>query len=289
MLDNQGFVNIYTIFKEVRRQWLLFLIVFLVCVLSSILVSIIASPRYEAEITLMPVAQLDENSPNSGLNVVTSLLGKGSVSSDIPAWSEAVIVMQTRAFSKDFIVSQNITNFLIKYYGYDNKWEDLTEAQKIVRLDQVARKWTENSIKIAQDEFTNVITFSVNYSDRKLAAEWATLYVRDINARMKKYLIEDTEHKISFYRERIREEKVADIRISLIELLSSAMQQKALIDTRDEIVLRTVDPADVSILKFPILILNVAIGIFLGLILGFISVIFNSTYQRYMKLDSSND
>jgi len=289
LLDNQGFVNIYTIFKEVRRQWLLFLIVFLVCVLSSILVSIIASPRYEAEITLMPVAQLDENSPNSGINVVTSLLGKGSVSSDIPAWSEAVIVMQTRAFSKDFIVSQNITNFLIKYYGYDNKWEDLTEAQKIVRLDQVARKWTENSIKIAQDEFTNVITFSVNYSDRKLAAEWATLYVRDINARMKKYLIEDTEHKISFYRERIREEKVADIRISLIELLSSAMQQKALIDTRDEIVLRTVDPADVSILKFPILILNVAIGIFLGLILGFISVIFNSTYQRYMKLDSSND
>ncbi|MDG1858366.1 MAG: Wzz/FepE/Etk N-terminal domain-containing protein [Emcibacteraceae bacterium] len=287
MIDNQGFFNIYTMVKEVKKQWILFLLVFLTCVTISILVSFLVKPQYEAEVTLMPVSQLGENDPGNGISAVSSLLGQGSVTSDIPSWSEATIVMETRAFSRNFILSQNMMNLLIEEYGFDIKWDDLSEQEKVIQLDKIARKWIKNSIKIVKDEFTNVITFSVYFSDRDLVSEWATKYVRDINAYMKAHLAEEIDYKIDFYRDKIQQEKIADIRTSFINLLSSSIQKKALMDVREEIVLRTLDPAEVSLLKFPILILNVAIGMFLGLTIGFIIVLFNSTYQRYIELDSS--
>lgn len=282
MLNQDGFFNIFTIGREIKKQKYIFTSIFLVCVLSSYLFSILSAPKYEAQITLLPLTQEGESSANSSLNAVSSLLGNNSsVNAERPSWLEATIVMQTRDFAKEFIASQNIMQVLMDEHDIEGNWEDLTDNEKKLLLNIIARHWIGKNIELEQDPLTNVYYFTVFSKDKDMAVTWAREYIKMINAHLKFHLIDEVEHKIEFYRNRIAEEKINEIRSSIINLLSVSVQKKALIDTREEIVLRTIDPADLAILSFPILTLNLAIGIFLGLILALVTVLFIGAYKQY--------
>lgn len=282
MLNNDGYFNLFTIGKEVLKQKFVFCGVFLICVIGAYLFSVLSAPQYEAQITLMPVAQSGEDASISGLSAVSSLLGNNSPgSAEIPSWYEATIIMKTRDFAKNFIVSQNIVETLIEEHGLDLDWAQLSETQKIAQLNRLARIWVNNNIELEQDPVSNIYYFSVFSADADRAVMWANQYVQDINAHLKAHLIEENEHKIAFYRERIEQERIADIKISIIGLLSSVVQKNALIDTREEIVLRTIDRAEAAILSFPIMTLNLAIGIFVGLLLAFVTILVIGAYRQY--------
>lgn len=237
----------------------------------------------------MPVAQEGEESMSTGLGAVSSLLGnKGPGSAEMPSWFEATIVMQTREFAKKFILSQNIMQALIDEHGFDIIWDELSDTNKNIQLNRIARRWVGKNIEVEQDPDSNIFYFTVYSSDPELAVKWAGAYVKNINAHLKEHLIEENEHKIAFYRKRIEEEKINEIKSSIIGLLSMTVQKSALIDTRDEIVLRTIDPAEIAILNFPLLTLNIAIGIFIGLILAFVTVLFIGSYKRYLETLDDN-
>lgn len=282
LLNQDGFFNIFTIGREIKKQKYIFTSIFLVCVLSSYLFSILSAPKYEAQITLLPLTQEGESSANSSLSAVSSLLGNSSsVNAERPSWLEATIVMQTRDFAKEFIASQNIMQVLMDEHDIEGNWEELTDNEKKLLLNIIARHWIGKNIELEQDPLTNVYYFTVFSKDKDMAVTWAREYIKMINAHLKFHLIDEVEHKIEFYRNRIAEEKINEIRSSIINLLSVSVQKKALIDTREEIVLRTIDPADLAILSFPILTLNLAIGIFLGLILALVTVLFIGAYKQY--------
>lgn len=282
MLNQDGFFNIFTIGKEIKKQKYIFVSIFLACVLASYLFSVLSAPKYQAQITLLPLTQEGENSANANLSAVSSILGNSSSgSADRPSWLEATIVMQTRDFAKEFIVSQNIMQSLMNEHDIEGVWEEFTENEKKSRLKIIARRWVGNNIELEQDPLTNVYYFTVFSEDQDMAVTWAREYVKMINAHLKTHLINEVEHKIEFYRNRIADEKINDIRSSIINLLSVSVQKRALIDTRDEIVLRTIDPADLAVLSSPILTLNLAIGIFLGLLLALVTVLFIGAYKQY--------
>ena len=284
MLNNEGFFNIFTIGKEIKRQKYIFCSIFLTCVMGAYLFSELSTPKYEAQITLLPVPQEGENSISTGLGAVSSLLGNNSPgSAERPSWLEATIILQTHDFAKKFILSQNIMQTLIDEHNIDTVWNDLSDGQKQIQLNVIARHWISKNIKIEQDPLTNVYYFTVISSDPDQAVDWATNYIRDINAHLKAYLVEENEHKISFYRDLIAQEKVGDIKASIVNLLSAAIQKRALVDTRKEIVLRTIDHVEIAILSFPLLKLNLAIGIFIGLILASITILLIGSYQQYLR------
>ncbi|MDA9769653.1 Wzz/FepE/Etk N-terminal domain-containing protein [Emcibacteraceae bacterium] len=282
MLNQDGFFNIFTIGREIKKQKYIFASIFLVCVLTAYLFSILSTPKYEAQITLLPLTQEGESSINSNLNAVSSLLGNiTSGSAERPAWLEATIVMQTRNFAKEFIASQNIMQVLMDEHDIKGNWEELTDNERKPLLNIIARHWIGKNIELEHDPLTNVYYFTVFSNDKEMAVTWAREYVKMINAHLKFHLIDELEHKIDFYRNRIADEKINEIKSSVINLLSVSIQKRALIDTREEIVLRAIDPADLAILSFPILTLNLAIGIFLGLILALVTVLFIGAYKQY--------
>lgn len=282
MLNQDGFFNIFTIGREIKKQKYIFASIFLVCVLTAYLFSILSTPKYEAQITLLPLTQEGESSTNSSLDAVSSLLGNStSGSAERPSWLEATIVMQTRNFAKEFIASQNIMQVLMDEHDIKGNWEELTDSERKPLLNIIARHWIGKNIELEQDPLTNVYYFTVFSNDKEMAVTWAQEYVKMINAHLKFHLIDELEHKIDFYRNRIADEKINEIKSSIINLLSVSVQKRALIDTREEIVLRTIDPADLAILSFPILTLNLAIGIFLGLILALVTVLFIGAYKQY--------
>ena len=282
MLNQDGFFNIFTIGREIKKQKYIFASIFLVCVLTAYLFSILSTPKYEAQITLLPLTQEGESSTNSTLIAVSSLLANStSGSAERPFWLEATIVMQTRNFAKEFIASQNIMQVLMDEHDIKGNWEELTDNERKPLLNIIARHWIGKNIELEQDPLTNVYYFTVFSNDKEMAVTWAREYVKMINAYLKFHLIDELEHKIDFYRNRIADEKINEIKSSIINLLSVSVQKRALIDTREEIVLRTIDPADLAILSFPILTLNLAIGIFLGLILALVTVLFIGAYKQY--------
>ncbi len=288
MFNSDGYFNIFTIGKEIKRQKIIFVAIVLGCVLAAYLVSVMLPPKYEAQVTLLPMSQEGESDAVAGLNFVSSLLGNNSAASaDRPSWLEAVILMQTRNFAKNFIETHNLMQMLIDEHGMDVVWDELSDNEKTRRLNILARRWISKNIELEQDQLTNTYQLNVFLSDEDKVVELAMEYVKDINAYMKEFLIRENEHKIEFYRNRIAEEQVSDIKASMVGLMSVAIQKRALIDTRDEIVLRTIDPAAISVLSFPILTLNLAVGIFLGLILALIVVLFIQAYNRYLQTKST--
>ena len=78
MLNQDGFFNIFTIGREIKKQKYIFASIFLVCVLTAYLFSILSTPKYEAQITLLPLTQEGESSTNSTLIAVSSLLANST-------------------------------------------------------------------------------------------------------------------------------------------------------------------------------------------------------------------
>ena len=285
MFDDQGFFNIFSVLNELKIQKYLFISITLICTLGAYVYSKITTPEYEAQITLMPISQQGEEA-TGGLGAVSSLIGQSNTSVDIPTWLEATIIMETRDFSSKFITSQNIMQILIDENDLDILWDDLSREEKKIILNDLALLWSTKYIEIEKEDPTNIITFSVISENKELATKWATQYINDINAYMKEFLKAEAEYKIQFYRERIQEEKINDIRTSLINLLASAIQERALINTKDEVVLRTIDHAGIALLKFPILKLNIAIGLFVGLMLGLLTVFFIAAFKRHKDVNN---
>lgn len=277
-------LNIFNILEAVKKNILVFLVIVFSFILLAYLVSITLPSKYEANITLMPVSQLGEEDKTSGLGAVSSLLGNSSISTEIPAWMEATTIMNTREFAKQFILSQKIMNDISAQRGVEIEWNNLTEEEKNIELNKLARFWIAYNILVEVDENTNTISFSVFANEPSKAVTWATNYVCSINEYMKEYLFQEAERKIQFYRERYAEESISDVKVALVNLMTSAIQQKALLTAQDESVFRIIDPAGIATIRFPILPLNLAIGAFLGLLFGFISIIVMISYAQYKKI-----
>ncbi len=289
MFNKQGHFNIFSVFSEIKKKKAIFISILLACVAGSYVFSLVVAPKYSAEVTLIPVIQPGEQASNTTISTVTSLLGSSSSSVNIPSWQEATIIMETGGFAKKFLLEKGIMQTIIDENDLGLNWENLNKDEQNVLINELALLWINRYIEIEIEEITNVVKFSVTTSNKDNSVAWVKEYIILINQYMKEFLKEETEHKIAFYRERIEQEAVNDIRNSLISLLTSSIQKKALIDTNEEIVLRTIDAAEIALLRYPILKLNLAIGIFLGLLLGFIFVIFLATYRRYKTLEHTYD
>lgn len=227
-------------------RWL----VIAICVLMaglSVAYALLATQWFRAEVVLVPVKQKSGGIADSlgalggGLSGLASMAGL-NLGGDESA--EPLAVLQSRNFTAEFIEEQQLMPVLFedkwdaaakRWKGEDpKKWPDVRDGVKLF----------EKKLRVVdQDKNTNLVTMTIEWKDRALAAKWANLLVERLNERMRQRALEEADRNIKYLRQEMNSSNIVTLQQSVGRLLENELQKMMLARGSAEYSFRFVDRA----------------------------------------------
>lgn len=204
----------------------------------------------------------------------------------------ALEVLKSRAFIESFITKHNLLVPLmaVKNYDmvndkliinedvYDNQTKTwLREAKAPLTAEPTAWETFEafsKLISISQDKATSMVTVEVSYYSPKLAKQWLTWLVQDINSFIREQDKQEAQSSIDYLNQQLDKTKIASMEAVFYQLIEEQSKNMMLIQVKAEYVLKTIDPPQVPDIKDkPKRALIVVLGTMLGGILSVLIVL----------------
>jgi uncharacterized protein involved in exopolysaccharide biosynthesis len=254
--------------------------------LATFLAAFIMTPMYRAEVVMAPVS-VDKTS--GGLAGLASQFGGLAALAGINLNSsqndtaQALAVLKSRAFTESFIDRHQLLPIL-----YADLWEpktktwDVDEPQEVPTLYK-AYDYFDKSIRvITQDPETGLVTLTIDWSDAKLATEWANALVSEVNADVRQRAVEQSNKSIDFLRSQIQSTTEVELREAVFGLMEAEMKNAMLANVKTEYAFEVIDPAVVPEKrlwpnKWLLAIFGLAAGGLLGLFYVFVRRLVTST------------
>ena len=263
-------------------------VLILICAaLATILAGIFAfsiSPVYRSEILLAPTSAEEEKGGLSALinqyGAIAPLSGLGSSSS---SKDEALAVLRSRKFTKDFITSEGLLPLL-----YSDRWDSTagdwadgsasapTMAEAYELFDQKVRS-------LSEDVRRNLVTVRIEWQDPELAARWANRMVEILNEYLRVRDIAEAESSIEFLNKQLEASSVIEIRQGIYGLIENQIELIMLAKVRDEYAFKILDPAvaaDPDKFDKPNRRMMIVLGFLVGLFLSSAFVVLRAGKQR---------
>jgi uncharacterized protein involved in exopolysaccharide biosynthesis len=234
-----------------------------------VLVSFLITPDFRSSVLAAPTAQ---SMPTSGLASLASqfagvaALTGFNMESGTPT-AEAIATLKSRAFTERFMREHNLLPIL-----YADDWD--AEAQAWREPDEAPTYWKaftrfERMRGIEQELETGMVRVTVDWSDPKLAAEWANRMVADVNRDLRARAIDESQKNLQFLQAEIGKSSAVPLQATLYGLVEAEMKNAMLASVRQEYAFRVVDPALVSEKPYwPNRLLFAVLGFGLGLVIG---------------------
>jgi uncharacterized protein involved in exopolysaccharide biosynthesis len=274
-------------FREARRLWVVPLLSMLVLTAASVAVALLSTQVWRANVLVMIRPQ--SGSDGLGRSLITQLGGLSSIAELAGAGSsgdaEAFAVLQSRETTEKFIETGNLLPLLF-YKDWDaqqGKWKPLTDGPPTIADGY--RYFTRKVINVSQDRKTGMVSLTIDWRDRQLAALWANSFVKFADEVLRNRTMEESRITIDYLDTQLKSEESVPIRESLFKTLES--QQKTLVfaKTRREFAFRVIDPAVVPEIRdriWPKRRLLVLVGAAGGFLAGF-GIIVLRLYLRNSK------
>jgi uncharacterized protein involved in exopolysaccharide biosynthesis len=231
--------------KEIRRRWIVPLLSTLLFTAVAVAVALLATQIWRANVLIMirPQSSTDGFSRSllsqlGGLSGIAELAGAGS-SSD----TEPYAVLQSRDTTEKFLQAENLLPILL-YEDWDaelGKWKPLRGGPPTIADGY--RYFTRKVINISQDRKTGMVSLTIDWRDRELAAKWANSFVKFADDVLRNRTLDESRVTIDYLDAQLKTEESVPIRESLFKTLEN--QQKTLVfaKTRREFAFRVIDPA----------------------------------------------
>jgi uncharacterized protein involved in exopolysaccharide biosynthesis len=248
------------------------------CTLVALIVSLLITPIYRAEVLLAPAA--DEKT--SGLSAlagqfgdIASLVGinlGGGNSVD-----ESIATLKSRELGDVFIEKENLKPILFANRWdsegkrwrkpWWNLWGDSAEPTDWDAYDT----FNERIRSVETDTKNSLVTLSVEWKDPELAAKWANDLVRLVNEVRRKEAIGEADKSIKYLQEQVAKTGSVEVQQSIYKLIEAQSKKRMLASTRDEYSFKVIDPA-VPPQEFekPKRLVIVSVGLLLGFATGVI-------------------
>ncbi|MEN7341923.1 MAG: hypothetical protein AAAFM81_03235 [Pseudomonadota bacterium] len=232
-----------------------------------------ATKLYRAEVTLMPVAEIDGGGLGAlagNLGAVASIAGLGASQDERQV--EAIATINSRSFLAEFIVSHNLLPVLLA-----DEWDE--EAQRWDEepsLNQAVERFSEKVFLFRQDSGTGICEVAIVWHDPAVAAAWAELIVDDINTLLRNRAIKDTEARIRFLEDELSKTTIVPVSTAISSLMEKQVHKRMIANVTEDYAFRVLDPAMVADTDDPYSpqpVLLVAAGLVLGLFFGIFLVI----------------
>ena len=156
------------------------------------------------------------------------------------------------------------------------RWKP-ADPDEVPSLADGVREFDRRVRAVDEDRRTGLVTLSIEWRDRKVAADWANDMVRRANARMQARSIDEARRTIEYLtREASSEDSVA-VREGLYKIVESQYKSMALASVRQDFAFRVIDaavPPDADDIAFPRRAVFAAVGGFVGLLIGGVLLLF---------------
>lgn len=240
---------------------------------------------YRSEVLLAPAE--DRTSSGSG-GAAAALGGLGGLAglAGIRVGSnnvEAVAVLRSRGFAREFITDLNLMPVLLA-----EEWD--ADANDWIAEDSVDRPDIRNAVKFFQDNVLNVsednqaglVTVGVEWTDPEIAAEWATLLVERLNDRMRQEALQEAETNVAYLQETLVATSLVTLQQSIGRLLETEMQKLMLARGNEQFSFKVLDPAEPPMRRSrPARTLMVALAIVLGGMLSLLVIFVRHAVRKH--------
>lgn len=284
--------------KLIKVLWAgkgIILVFMLLGAILSICLSLYLPNIYQATVTVIPVEE-DKGQRFSGLSdSITSFSGLNIADKSVSEVDLILEILQSRRFILSFIEEHKIKIPLMAVTEWEqksgeliydsnvynierNEWnlEELVD-NKIPSDEKVYNEFREN-LSVVTDPVTRIIRISYKSPSPRIARQWVTWLIEDINDFKRKQDIEKADISIEYLNNQISETNITEVRNIFFELVKEQHKIRLLANTREEYSFAVIDPAIESEFEIsPKRILICVFGTLLFSALGMITV-----YVRYV-------
>jgi LPS O-antigen subunit length determinant protein (WzzB/FepE family) len=201
----------------------------------------------------------------------------------------ALEIIKSRSFVETFIIKHDLVVPLMASMKWDRASDTLILNEEV--YDSVNNKWLRevkapktpepssweayqvfsSLVTVSQDKTSSLVNIDIEFYSPKLAKQWLTWLVQDINEFMRKQDKIEAQASIDYLTTQLGNIKVATMETVFYQLIEEQTKNMMLTMVKKEYVLKTIDPAQVPETKDkPKRALIVVLGTMLG---GMLSVL----------------
>jgi uncharacterized protein involved in exopolysaccharide biosynthesis len=228
------------------RRRLLVIVSVLVFAAIAAAASYVMTPRWRAQVVIVPVKGDDMRGALSSalgqLGGLASLAGLGA--SGVGNKEENLQFLSSRGFLRSFIEEENLLPVLFakKWDATHGRWSVDDPADVPTIADGV--RYMDTKIRSVQEERrTGIVTLSIVWKDPVVAARWANLMVERANRDLRARAIRDAEASKAYLNAELGKTDVVELRQSVYRLLENQIKTIMLASVRPDYAFRIIDPA----------------------------------------------
>ncbi len=281
-MNNDNDVPLFELWQDLcSRRWLI-LVITCVLVITAIMVAVVSEPVYRSSIVIMKADTQEQKgilgSLASGFGGFGGFLPQGILGGGGDETLEAAAILLSRAFTKSFIVDENLLPIL-----FPDKWDpergDWRDPQDVPSMNRAVSLFDRDIRRLDEDEWFGTLTLTVEWYDRELAARWANLMVERLNERIRSTAVFEAESSLQYLNDELKKASILNLREAIYVLVQDQINKIILANVRKEYAFKVIDPAVVAdegafvwpnrfVLICLGLIVGLSIGIFVALLLG---------------------
>jgi uncharacterized protein involved in exopolysaccharide biosynthesis len=271
--DELDFLRLWRIVWQSR--WLIAAVTALTVTLA-LAYAFTAKEWFTAEALLIPAAPDSSQGGLSGqlgglAGLASSLAGISLGSADS---TEPLALLKSPGFTRDFIEEHGLLTVLFadKWDATRGAWKSPSKAKDI---HDAVKYFDEDVRRIKEDKKTGLVTVTIEWTDRNVAADWANLLVKDLNDRMRQRSLTEAEANLDYLKRELSAANVVTLQQSIGRLLETELQKVMMARGKAEFAFRVVDSAAApkwrsSPKRKQVAVLATAFGIMLGVVLAFL-------------------
>jgi LPS O-antigen subunit length determinant protein (WzzB/FepE family) len=241
----------------------------------------VVTPKYRAEVVFSPVsgsASLSGQLGSLGSLAALAGLGLGGASKRS---DESLEYLRSRQFTREFIERHQLLPVL-----YAKRWD---AQRRTWRGDpptiwEGVERFSKKVREITEDHRTGIVTMSIIWRDRVLAAQWANAMVAEADAALRQRAIAEYTRSLDYLKEEARSASLVEMQAAVDKTMENELKDAMLARTRDAYAFKVLDPAvvrDPEDTDSPNRPLIVAFGCGMGLLVG---VMWAAWRQRRARL-----
>jgi uncharacterized protein involved in exopolysaccharide biosynthesis len=297
-------IDLKELFSVLWKAKILIIVITSFFALSSVLFALWLPNHYKSVVILNVAEESNALGALSGMGGLASMAGITLPSSGEDKSAIAIKTIQSRAFLKHLITFENVLPSIMASKSYDFQSKKLQFDPKIYNENNGAwvRKAGKNQqskpsyleaygaylsqVSISKDEFTNLITISVEHISPIFAKEFLELIINEADELLRNRDLEESSAAIAFLNNEIPKSSLITMKDAINKLVQSQLQKQMLSKVNKEYILKVIEPPFIPEVKSkPLRPLISILGTLLGGILAITWVLMRHYKSGSLKSD----
>jgi uncharacterized protein involved in exopolysaccharide biosynthesis len=237
----------------------------------AVVLALIATPVYRAEVVISPARDSDLADASGLANKfggLASLVGVNLSLGD--SGQQSQVVLESRNMVEEFI-KRHVT-LPVLFAGSSDKQT----------LWLGVKRFREGILKIDRDERQGLTTVSIDWIDPDTAALWANQFVALANELLRQRALQESQRNIDYINRELARTDVVELRQAMFDIIETETKRLMLANGRAEYAFMVVDPAVApEIRRTPKRTLMVIVGGGIGFVLGVLIALMLNVRARY--------